>query len=326
MSYVIIGGLVRSKDCILKIVNIGNDNIEWQSNRLIARAEIVSDVNGSMHANVMSINQLTGKELQLSDINVGDLESNDCNRLLKLLNKFRHLFARNTKELGCTDVLKMHIQTTTEQPVYRKPYRLSFKENEIVNGKVQDLIEAGVVRESMSDYASPVVLVKKKGGDYRLCIDYRALNACTVKDRYPLPHIDDQVTRLAGKSRFTTLDLAQGYYQVAMAEDSVHKTAFVTPSGQYEFLKMPFGLANAPAVFSRLIKVVLGSLGNDVAIYLDDIMLPTNSVDDGLGLLGKVLQLLSEANLKLNLSKCSFLKQSVNYLGHEITAGTIQPG
>ncbi|KAJ8706078.1 hypothetical protein PYW07_010855 [Mythimna separata] len=326
MSYVIIGGLVRSKDCILKIVNIGNDNIEWQSNRLIARAEIVSDVNGSMHANVMSINQLTGKELQLSDINVGDLESNDCNRLLKLLNKFRHLFARNTKELGCTDVLKMHIQTTTEQPVYRKPYRLSFKENEIVNEKVQDLIEAGVVRESISDYASPVVLVKKKGGDYRLCIDYRALNACTVKDRYPLPHIDDQVTRLAGKSRFTTLDLAQGYYQVAMAEDSVHKTAFVTPSGQYEFLKMPFGLANAPAVFSRLIKVVLGSLGNDVAIYLDDIMLPTNSVDDGLGLLGKVLQLLSEANLKLNLSKCSFLKQSVNYLGHEITAGTIQPG
>ncbi|CAK1583105.1 unnamed protein product [Parnassius mnemosyne] len=174
----------------------------------------------------------------------------------------------------------------------------------------------------MSEYASPVVLVKK-GGEYRLCIDYRALNSRTVKDRYPLPHMEDQVTRLSGKSLFTTLDLAQGYYQVRISDDSIHKTAFVTP---YEFLKIPFALANAPAVFSRLIIIVLGRLGNDVATYLDDVMLPTVSVDDGLKLLESVLQLLSEANLKLNLSKCSFLKKSANYLGHDITAGTIRPG
>lgn len=327
-SYVILGGLIGSKDCLLKIINTGDNDIKWQANRLIARAEVVSNKYNSFNSieNIMTVDQSNVSELKSCDIDVGDLDNSDRDRLLQLLNKYKHLFAKSTKDLGCTDVLEMHIRTQNEQPVYCKPYRLSHKENEIVNEKVQDLIDAGIVRDSVSDYASPVVLVRKKGGDYRLCIDYRALNARTIKDRYPLPHIDDQVSRLSGKSLFTTLDLAQGYYQIKLSKDSIHKTAFVTPSGHYEFLKMPFGLANAPAVFSRLIKIVLGSLGENIATYLDDVMLPTTSVDDGLKLLDNTLKLLSRANLKLNLSKCSFLKESVDYLGHEITAGTVRPG
>ncbi|CAK1597154.1 unnamed protein product [Parnassius mnemosyne] len=195
-----------------------------------------------------------------------------------------------------------------------------------MNGKINELLEAGIIRKSTSEYASPVVLVKKKGGDYRLCVDYRALNANTIKDRYPLPHIEDQVTRLSGKSYFTTLDLAQGYYQVPIDDESIRKTAFITQSGLYEFLKMPFGLSNAPAVFARLIQVTLGEVSHEIALYLDDVMIPTISVKRGLELLEQVLGLLEKANLKLNLKKCSFLKNTTNYLGHEISAGTIQPG
>lgn len=326
-AYIMPGVVIKTEEPCVKIINIGTEDIEWAAGRLVARAEPVTIVS-TKTTSVMAVDQIDCKEggLNTSNVNVGELPSAERGRLLRLLNKFKYMFARDTKDLGCTDLIKMHIQTTTDQAVHFKPYRLSQKENQIVNEKVNDLVEAGIVRESESEYASPVVLIKKKGGDYRLCIDYRALNARTVKDRYPLPHIDDQVARLAGKCFFTTLDLAQGYYQVPMAEESIHKTAFVTPSGQFEFLKMPFGLANAPAVFSRLIRMALNKVGEKVAIYLDDVLLPTSTAEEGLNLLEVVLGLLSDANLKLNLNKCSFLQQSVNYLGHEITEGTIRPG
>lgn len=326
-AYIIQGVVVKSDEPYLKVINLGEADINWKAGRLVARAEPVCLVEENAR-NVMTVDlgATTNSELNMADVKVGDLSTTEHDQLLKLLNRFRYMFAKDTKDLGCTDLIKMHIQTTTDQPVHFKPYRLAHKESEIVHEKVQDLINAGIVRESMSEYASPVVLIKKKGGDYRLCIDYRALNARTVKDRYPLPHIDDQVARLAGKTYFTTLDLAQGYYQVPMADESIHKTAFVTPTGQFEFLKMPFGLANAPAVFSRLIRMALNEVGDRLAIYLDDVLLPTVTVDEGLELLEKVLVLLRDANLKLNLSKCAFLQKTVNYLGHEITAGTIQPG
>lgn len=328
MSYYIPEAIIKSNRPFLRIINVGDEDIVWAANKLVARVELIKNQDFQISPNVRMVSEgeLDRAQIKQSDINVGDLNDCEMKQLLELLNKYVESFARDTKDLGCTDLIEMHIQTNTNQPVYCKPYRLSHKENEIVNEKIKDLLDAGIIRESFSEYASPVVLVKKKSGDYRLCVDYRALNARTVKDRYPLPHIEDQVTRLSGKCFFTALDLAQGYYQVPINKESVDKTAFVTPSGQYEFLKMPFGLANAPAVFSRLIQMTLGKVCKDIALYLDDVMIPTLSVEEGLKLLEQVLQLLTEANLKLNLNKCSFLKSTATYLGHEITAGTIQPG
>lgn len=328
-SYYIPETVINSKGSHLKVFNLGSSDIVWTANKLIARADLMTHETNESRLEVFSISENTSEDrasIDIGDVNMGDLGDSDKTKLLDLLGKYRCSFARDTKDLGCTDLIKMHIRTTTDQPVYCKPYRLSYKEGEIVNDKVQDLLDAGIIRESVSEYASPVILVKKKGGDYRLCVDYRALNARTVKDRYPLPHIEDQVSRLSGKCFFTTLDLAQGYYQVPIDEDSISKTAFVTPLGQYEFLKMPFGLANAPAVFSRLIQMTLGKVSHDIALYLDDVMIPTVSVEVGLELLEQVLELLSRANLKLNLKKCAFLKNTATYLGHEISAGTIQPG
>lgn len=222
--------------------------------------------------------QLGGVEIEY--INVGSLSELEKNSLINILTEFRSCFASDTNELGCTELVQMKINTTSNEPVYHRPYRLSHSEQ-----------ATGITKEAESSYASPVILVKKKNGDSRLCVDYRALNAITVRDRYPLPNIDDQVSKLAGKKRFTSLDMAQGYHQVKICPDDTHKTAFVTPQGHYEYLRVPFGLANAPAVFMRLINKIIGCSDNpEILSFLDDLLLPSSDVQGGLTLLKKVLK------------------------------------
>ncbi|KAL0830020.1 hypothetical protein ABMA28_003478 [Loxostege sticticalis] len=143
---------------------------------------------------------------------------------------------------------------------------MSFHEREKVRNIVEELLQNDIVQESQSNYASPVLLVKKKNGEARLCVDFRGLNSKTVKDKYPLPVIEDQISNLSGNVFFTTLDLASGYYQVPMANDSRHLTAFVTPDGHYEFKRMPFGLANAPAVFQRTMNKILAERFNQTIL------------------------------------------------------------
>ncbi|KAK9751620.1 Reverse transcriptase (RNA-dependent DNA polymerase) [Popillia japonica] len=134
-----------------------------------------------------------------------------------------------------------------EVPIHQQPRRLSLHEMKEVDKQLEEWLQQGVIRPSASDFASPIVLVKKKDGTTRICIDYRKLNRKIIKDRYPLPIIEDQIDKLANARIFTTLDLRNGFFHVPVTEDSVKYTSFVTPHGQYEFLKTPFGLCNAPA-------------------------------------------------------------------------------
>ncbi|CAH2235236.1 jg10488 [Pararge aegeria aegeria] len=226
----------------------------------------------------------------------------------------------------------MKIKLTTEQPVHRQPYRLSRSEQSIVKSKVDELLDAGIIKESESSYASLVILVKKKNGDSRLCVDYRALNAVTLKERYPLPNIDDQVSKLAGKRYFTSLDLAQSYHQVRISPEDTHKTAFVTPQGHYEYTRVPFGLANAASVFMRLINKIVESAGktqhlsqNEILAFLDVLLLPSIDIKTGLQMLKNMLSQFATENLKLNLNKCSFLQTQITYMGHETSSDGIQP-
>ncbi|KAL0812161.1 hypothetical protein ABMA28_009538 [Loxostege sticticalis] len=178
-----------------------------------------------------------------------------------------------------------------------------------------------------SPYASPIVLVQKKSGEKRLCVDYRALNRRTKRDHYPLPRIEDLLDQLSGQTLFTTLDLASGYHQIAIAERSKEKTAFVTPEGQYEYNRMPFGLANAPAVFQRVIHKILNKTKVPyVIIYMDDILIPSKTFDEGLQRLEEVLRLLQEAGLTLKMEKCNFFQESIVFLGFEIDKFGIRPG
>ena len=177
-----------------------------------------------------------------------------------------------------------------------------------------------MIEPSNSPWASPVVLVQKKDGSLRYCIDYRKLNAVTRKDSYPLPRIDDSLDTLKNAKYFTTLDLASGYWQIELTDDAKEKSAFCTTSGLYQFRVMPFGLTNAPATFQRLMERVLAGLQWRIClVYIDDIIIFSATVDDHLQQLDEVFGRLKAAGLKLKPKKCHLFQQKVQYLGHIVS-------
>ena len=183
------------------------------------------------------------------------------------------------------------------------------------------MLDIGAIRRSNSPWASPVVLVRKKDGSLRFCIDLRKLNAWTVKDAYSIPRIEDALDSLNGACIFTSLDLKSGYWQVELDEESIPLTAFtVGPLGFYECVRMPFGLTNAPATFQRLMESCLGDLHLTwCIIYLDDIIIFSKNPDDHITRLEGVFEKLAEAGLKLKPSKCEFFKARLKYLGHVVS-------
>ena len=193
--------------------------------------------------------------------------------------------------------------------------------------QVQQMLASDVIRHSNSPWALPVVMVKKKDGSLRFCVDFRQLNAATVKDAHPLPRIDDLLDMLHGARWFSTLDLKSGYWQVPIMEWDKEKTAFRTSSGQlYEFNPVPFGLCNVPATFSRLMDRVLSGLHWETCLfYLDDIIVFSSTWEEHLARLRQVFERLRHANLKLGAEKCAFAAKEVSYLGHRVTEEGLLP-
>lgn len=235
----------------------------------------------------------------------------------------RHYTPTHTKHTG----VEMRIVLQDDAPVFQNPRRLSAEQKKQVNGIIDKWMDDGIVRPSVSDFASPIVLVTKKNGQPRLCVDYRALNKKIIKDRNPLPLIEDQLDRLQDARLFSTLDLRDGFLHVPVEEDSVKYTAFVVPDGHYEFLKVPFGLCNSPAVFQRHIRAVFRPLITNgvVLVYLDDLIIPSKDEREGLEKLKTVLQTASQFGLEINWTKCELLVDKVEYLGYIVEAGQIQP-
>lgn len=273
------------------------------------------------------VNNLTHSEptVQLNSINT-PLCGDEKVCLTSVLNKYSEYFLSGTATTT-VNTGEMHIRLTSEEPVHYRPYKLSYDEKLRVREIVNDLKEKGIIRESESPYASPILLVKKKDGSDRMVVDYRALNNITVKDRYPLPLIEDHIDRLGKCKYFTALDMVTGFHQIKINEDSIHRTAFVTPEGHYEYLKMPYGLTNAPVVYQRIISNALKSFidAGQVLVYIDDVMLLSNTVEDGLTLLDSVLETLTKAGFSINLRKCTFLTTEVEYLGRTISKGQVRP-
>lgn len=312
--------------CSILVSSLTNSAFKFCKDELIARAEIVLDSFGFYEINRID-SKVQCEPFRLEQLNIGDVSDEDKYKLLTLINKYRDCFASSLNELGCTNIEEMAINLNDDHPVVHRPYRLSQKERLEVQSMVDDMCGSGVIRESNSPYASPIVLVTKKTGDKRLCVDYRALNKKTLKQHYPLPCMEDQLNRLTGNRFYCTLDLASGYYQIPLSEESKPKTAFVTPDGQWEFNRMPFGLANAPAVFQRTVNKALGTLRFSTAVaYMDDVLVPSIDVNDGLKNLEIIFQKFREANLTLNLAKCHFFETSVEFLGFEVTINGIRPG
>ena len=239
----------------------------------------------------------------------------------------KSIFARNINELGTTTKAEHLIDTGGSHPIKQLPRRLPNVLREEVNRQVGEMLDSGVIRPSKSPWASPIVLVKKKDGTWRFCVDFRKLNDVTVKDSFPLPQINDLLDTLAGQRYFTTLDLASGYWQVSMENSSIEKTAFVIPGGgQFEFTKMAFGLTNAVPTFQRLMSNVLaGLLNNKCLVYIDDVLVVGKDFEEHMENSKEVFHAISNAGLKLKPSKCFFAKSSVKFLGFEISDKGLLP-
>ena len=242
-------------------------------------------------------------------------------QLNKLFREFNDVFSQGEDDLGSTPLLEHAIET--HGPPLRQPYRRqnpAIRQEEMA--QIQQMLTSNVIHPSNSPWASPVVMVRKKDGSLRFCVDFRQLNAATVKDAHPLPRIDDLLNALHGAKWFSTLDL-----KVPITEQDKAKTAFRTSSGQlFEFNQVPFGLCNAPATFSRLMDRVLAGLHWETCLfYLDDIIVFSSTWEEHLARLRQVFERLRHANLKLGADKCTFAAKEVNYLGHRVTEKGLLP-
>ena len=249
-----------------------------------------------------------------------ELSEDQSAQLAQLLTEYADVFSQHDFDLGEFSAIQHKIDTGTATPVRQRMRRtpLGFEREE--EQHLNKMLKAGVIKPSQSEWASAPVLIRKKDGSVRYCIDYRELNAKTIKDAFPLPLIEQCMDNLRGTQFFSTLDLSSGYWQIAIDPEHAHKTAFITKFGLYEHVRMGFGLCNAPATFQRIINLVLkGMIWNEVLAYIDDVIVMGKSFEEELQNLQRVFQRFREHNLKLKPRKCVLFKRSVEFLGKTIS-------
>lgn len=257
---------------------------------------------------------------QIRDVDLSSVPTEAQSKVRSLLTRYTSVFTSHDGDLGCTSLISHDIPLADDVPVRQRYRPIPPSEYEEVKQHINQLLEAQIIRESSSPYASPIVLVRKKDGSLRMCVDYRQLNSKTRKDAFPLPRIDESLYALAGARWFSTMDLASGYNQVPVSEADRPKTAFCTPFGLFEWNRMPFGLCNAPSTFQRLMQRLFGDQQcQSLLLYLDDIIVFSSTVDQHLERLEMVLGRLKQENLRAKLSKCAFFQKEVRYLGHVVS-------
>jgi len=240
------------------------------------------------------------------------------------LNKLLHDYQNTmSTEIGKTNYVKCRLKVEGK-PVAQKPYFVTPKKRKLIQNHVREMLRLGVIRPSDSPWASPVAM-QKEGDGYRFCLDYRMVNKMTQSDPFPIPRIESVMGRLQGAKYISKLDLRKGYWQIAMEPSSIPYTAFVCDEGKFEFVRMPFGLKTAPSIFQRFVNRVLGKArGTFAEAYLDDILIYSSSWEEHLEHIAYVLNALQQAGLTVNISKCSFCKSKMEYLGYIISSRGVE--
>lgn len=282
--------------------------------RLTKPGQNISDkehnTNAQVPEHLSDLVERSSKHLNLEQIEI----------LASLLIKYQNVFSETSDDIGRTNLVTHRINTGNAIPIRQRPRRMPIGKRDIEKKEVQRMLESGIIEPSNSPWASNIVLVKKKDGKTRFCVDYRMLNDVTAKDAYPLPRVDDCLDSLAGSKWFGSMDLNSGFWQINMSTEDKEKTAFLTSLGLYQFTVMPFGLVNSPSTFERLMENVLRGLQwKELLLYMDDIISIANTFEDGVERLERIFQRLEDANLKLKPSKCIFFQKQVRFLGHIVS-------
>ncbi|GKA10235.1 putative reverse transcriptase domain-containing protein [Tanacetum coccineum] len=308
--------------CAEKIVRI-----PWRNKTLIIHGD------GSTQGNVTRLNIISctktlkymekGFPIFLAHITAKEVEDKSKEKRLEdvpIVRDFPDVFPEDLPGLPPTRQVEFQIDLVPgAAPVARAPYRLAPSEMKELSEQLQELSDKGFIRPSSSPWGAPVLFVKKKDGSFRMCIDYRELNKLTVKNRYPLPRIDDLFDQLQGSSVYSKIDLRSGYHQLRVRDEDIPKTAFRTRYGHYEFQVMPFGLTNAPAVFMDLMnRVCKPYLDKFVIVFIDDILIYSKNKQEHEEHLKLILELLKKEELYAKFSKCDFWIPKVQFLGHVI--------
>lgn len=267
----------------------------------------------------------------LQNLRTEHLNEEEKSSIFDICTSFSDIFHLPSDKLTVTDAISHSIQTTSDKPIHSRLYRYPEIHKKEVDSQITKMLNEGIIKPSTSPWSSPLWVVPKKldaSGEkkWRLVVDYRNLNQITIGDSFPLPNIEEILNQIGHSQYFTVLDLTSGFYQIPMSPQDTPKTAFSTPTGHYEFDRMPFGLKNSPATFQRLMNNVLTGLqGSKCFVYLDDIVVYAASLESHKQKLIEVFQRLRQNSLKLNPDKCEFLRREVTYLGHIISKDGIRP-
>ena len=283
---------------------------KWHSPEAIALRVIVADEEDADNSQTSNVAHSTGSELS----------GTQKKQLDDLLNEFSDVV---TTKLGTVKGIQHSIDTKDHVPIRILPYRIVPAWKDQLKAEISSLLDTGIIRPSKSPWSFPMVPVRKPDGSVRLCIDYRKLNAITTPDPYAIPLIDSLIDQLSEATILTKLDMNKGFYQIQVAEADIPKTAFSTPWGKYEFVRMPFGLRNAPATFQRCMHMTLQGMEDFSSAYIDDVIVFSKCWENHMQEVRKVLLCLRKTGLTAKPTKCEWGAISMTYLGHTVGKGIV---